>query len=315
MPDATETVRSFNRAVTEAIGALSDRYLGRGRPLGEARVLWEIGPAGCDLATLRRRLALDSGYLSRLLRSLEADRQIRVSTSTQDRRARVLRLTARGRREWMTLDERSDELAATLLEPLSPTERERLVGAMGEVERLLPAASVTIVAVDPEHEDARSCLDRYTLELNARSKRRFDPAVGATALPHELRPPAGHFFVAYLQGEPIGCGAVKHPSANYAEIKRMWIVPRARGLGLGRRLLQRLEDCALAAGARIARIETNSDLGEALSLYATAGWTEVAPFNDEPFADRWLEKCLDEWSGAPSRPESAATSPTAQDGK
>jgi DNA-binding MarR family transcriptional regulator/GNAT superfamily N-acetyltransferase len=292
MSDATGKVRSFNRTVTEVVGALSDQYLGRARPLGEARILWEIGPGGCDLGTLRERLALDSGYLSRLLRSLEADRLIEVSTSPHDRRARTLRLTARGRRERATLDERSDELAASLLEPLSPAQRERLVAAMDDVERLLTAASVTIVAVDPEHEDARACLERYRVELNARSKRRYDPAVGATALPHELRPPAGEFFVAYLRGEPIGCGAVKHPPGSHAQIKRMWIAPQARGLGLGRRLLQKLEDCAIASGARSARIETSSDLGEALSLYATAGWVEVAPFNDEPFADRWLEKAL-----------------------
>ncbi|HEX4034341.1 MAG TPA: MarR family winged helix-turn-helix transcriptional regulator [Solirubrobacteraceae bacterium] len=293
MTDGAEQVRSFNRTVTEVIGALSDRYLGRGRPLGEARVLWEVGPAGCDLAAMRERLALDSGYLSRMLRSLEADGLIQLSTSSHDRRARVLRLTARGRREWTTLDERSDELAAALLEPLSPTQQQRLVAAMGDVERLLTAASVSITAVDPEHEDARSCLELYAAELNARSSRRFDPAVGATALPHELRPPAGEFFVAYLRGEPIGCGAVKHPAGGHAEIKRMWIAPQARGLGLGRRLLQRLERCALAAGASVARIETSSDLGEALSLYATTGWIEVAAFNDEPFADRWLEKTLE----------------------
>jgi DNA-binding MarR family transcriptional regulator/GNAT superfamily N-acetyltransferase len=292
MTEATEKVRSFNRTVTEVVGALSDRYLGRGLPLGEARVVWEIGPGGCELARLRERLALDSGYLSRMLRSLEAGGLIEVSASPRDRRARVLRLTARGRRERRTLDQRSDGLAAALLEPLSPTQRERLLGAMGDVERLLTAASVTIAPVDPEHEDARACLERYTLELNARSRRRFDPAVGATAWPHELRRPAGEFFVAYLRGEAIGCGAVKHPAGRPAEIKRMWISSEARGLGLGRRLLQRLEDCALAAGARVARIETSSDLGEALSLYMTAGWTEVAPFNDEPFADRWLEKAL-----------------------
>ena len=70
----------------------------------------------------------------------------------------------------------------------------------------------------------------------------------------------------------------------------MWIAPQARGLGLGRRLLHTLEGHALTAGARVARIETNSDLKEALDLYASAGWAEVAPFNDEPFADRWLEK-------------------------
>jgi DNA-binding MarR family transcriptional regulator/GNAT superfamily N-acetyltransferase len=294
MAEATEKVRSFNRTVTEVVGALSDRYLGRDRPLGAARVLWEIGQPGCEVAALRVRLALDSGYLSRLLRSLEADGLIEMSTSPQDRRGRVVRLSARGRRERGTLDERSDELANSLLEPLSAKQRERLLEAMGEIEALLTAASVTIESLDPEHEDARACLERYTVELNARSTRRFDPAVGATASPHELRPPAGEFFVAYLRGVPIGCGAVKHPPGRHAEIKRMWIAPSARGLGLGRRLLLRLEDRARVAGARVARIETNSDLGEALSLYASAGWTEVAPFNDEPYADRWLEKALED---------------------
>src|SRR5579859_5862153 len=216
--------------------------MGRERPLGEARVLWEIGPDGREVAALRARLGLDAGYLSRLLRSLEADRLIHVHASQRDRRVRVVRLTERGRRERALLEERSDQLAASLLDPLTPRQQERLVAAMGQVERLLAAASVRISAVDPEHEDARSCLQRYAAELNRRSSRRFDPSVGATALPHEIRPPAGEFFVAYLHGEPIGCGAVKHHTDSPAEIKRMWIAPHARGLGLGRRLLQTLED-------------------------------------------------------------------------
>jgi GNAT superfamily N-acetyltransferase len=163
---------------------------------------------------------------------------------------------------------------------------------MAEVERLLTAASVTITPVDPEHDDARNCLAQYTAELNQRSTRRFDPTVGATALPDELRPPAGNFFVAHLHGEAVGCGAVKHHADSPAEIKRMWIAPHARGLGIGRRLLHTLEACARDAGARIARIETNSDLIEALRLYTSTGWVEVERFNDEPFADRWLERTL-----------------------
>jgi GNAT superfamily N-acetyltransferase len=155
------------------------------------------------------------------------------------------------------------------------------------------AASVQIVAVDPEHPDAQSCLAEYVAELNRRSERGFDPSVGATALPHEVRPPAGEFFVAYRHGEPIGCGAVKHHGGGPAEIKRMWIAPRARGLGLGRRLLHTLEACALAGGARVAHIETSATLVEALALYRSAGWSEVPAFNDEPFADHWLEKVLE----------------------
>jgi GNAT superfamily N-acetyltransferase len=156
----------------------------------------------------------------------------------------------------------------------------------------LVTASVEIRPVDPEHPDAQHCLAAYVAELNGRSTRGFDPSVGATALPDEVRPPAGQFFVVYLQGEPIGCGAVKHHADAPAEIKRMWITPQARGLGVGRRLLGTLESCALSGGAEVAHIETSSVLPEALSLYRSTGWIEVPPFNDEPFADHWLEKTL-----------------------
>jgi DNA-binding MarR family transcriptional regulator/GNAT superfamily N-acetyltransferase len=293
MADAVvEQIRRFNRVVTERVGALNDHFLGRTRPLGEARVLWEIGLEGCEVRLLRSRLGLDSGYMSRLLRSLEAGGLVEVSASSADARIRVARLTRAGRREHMALEQRSDKLAQSLLTPLSTEQRERLVGAMREVERLLVAASVDITPIDPEHPDAQYCLAEYVAELNRRSTRGFDPSVGATALPHEVRPPAGQFFVAYLQGEPIGCGAVKHHANAPAEIKRMWIAPQARGLGLGRRLLDTLEACAKAGGARVAHIETSAVLSEALSLYRSNGWIEVQPFNDEPFADHWLMKEL-----------------------
>jgi DNA-binding MarR family transcriptional regulator/GNAT superfamily N-acetyltransferase len=285
-------VRRFNRIVTERVGALNDHFLGQDRPLGEARLLWEIGLEGCEVRLLRARLGLDSGYASRMLRALESDGLIEVAPSAADGRIRVARLTQRGRRERAILDERSDDLAGSLLAPLTPSQRQRLMSAMRDVERLLIAASVQIMPTDPEHPDAQYCLSEYVAELNQRSTRGFDPSVGATALPHEVRPPAGAFFVAYLHGEPIGCGAVKHHDGAPAEIKRMWISPRARGLGLGRRLLATLETCAADAGARVAHIETSAVLGEALSLYRSAGWVEVAAFNDEPFADHWLEKAL-----------------------
>lgn len=153
-------------------------------------------------------------------------------------------------------------------------------------------ASVEIRPVDPEHPDAQRCLAAYVAELNRRSTRGFDPSVGATALPAEVRPPAGRFFVVYLDGEAVGCGAVKHHAGSPAEIKRMWISPEARGLGIGRRLLEELEACARSGGAQIAHIETSAVLTEALGLYRSSGWVEVPRFNDEPFADHWLEKSL-----------------------
>lgn len=289
---SVDQVRRFNRVVTERVGALNSRFLGRPRPLGEARVLWEIGFEGAEVRRLRSRLSLDAGYLSRLLRALEADGLVKVATTQSDHRVRVARLTASGKRERARVDARSDKLARSLLAPLSSAQRDRLLGAMREVERLLTAASVEIRAVDPEHGDAVACVREYVAELNRRSTRRFDPSVGATALPHEVRPPAGQFFVAYLHDEPIGCGAVKHHSDAPAEIKRMWIAPKARGLGLGRRLLETLESCAVQAGAEVAHIETSAVLTEALALYRSAGWVEVPAFNSEPFADHWFEKHL-----------------------
>lgn len=125
-------VRRFNRLVTQRVGALDDHFLARDRPLGEARLLWEIGHGDeADVRALRSRLDLDSGYVSRLLRSLEAAGLVTVSPSEQDRRVRVARLTSAGRREMAELDERADTVAASLLEPLDADQRSRLVAASG----------------------------------------------------------------------------------------------------------------------------------------------------------------------------------------
>src|SRR4051794_29202776 len=141
------TVRGFNRTVTQRVGALNDHYLSRDRPLAEARVLWEIGADGCDVRVLRARLGLDSGYLSRLLRSLESAGLITVEASTQDGRVRTARLTRTGRAERAVLDRRSDTLAAALLEPLTDAQRDRLVAAMRDVQRLLTAGLIEVTAI------------------------------------------------------------------------------------------------------------------------------------------------------------------------
>jgi len=287
-----EQVRSFNRLVTQSVGALQDHYLSRRLPLGEARVLWEIGPEGCDVRTLRARLGLDSGYLSRLLRSLETAGFVRVRASTEDRRVRSATLTAAGRRERELLDRRSDELAQSLLAPLSESQRARLVTAMGEVERLLTAGLVRIDVVDPESPAALYCLGEYYSEIGRRFESGFDHTISLAATPEQLRPPAGLFVVAFLQGEPVGSGALKFHGRRPAELKRMWVAPQARGLGLGRRLLVELERIAAEHGVRTLRLETNKSLVEAISLYRSSGWREVDPFNDERYAHHWFEKRL-----------------------
>jgi DNA-binding MarR family transcriptional regulator len=287
-----EQVRRFNRTVTQRVGALSDRFLAGDRPLGEARMLWEIGAEGCEVRTLRNRLDLDSGHASRLLRSLEAAGMVRVEPSAADGRIRVARLTPAGMRERALLDGRSEELAASMLEPLDTEHREVLVDAMRTVERLITFAAVEIREVDPNHPDARQGFRAYFAELDRRSESGFDPDAGISAKPHELTPPAGCLLIAYLHGEPIGCGAVKHHPGEPSEIKRMWVAESARGLGLGRRLLIELETRAAESGAGMARLETNRRLVEAIGLYRSAGYREVPAFNDEPFADHWFEKEL-----------------------
>jgi ribosomal protein S18 acetylase RimI-like enzyme len=289
---AVGQVRSFNRLVTQRVGALSDQYLARDRPLGEARLLWEIGREGCDVRRLRSRLGLDSGYLSRLLRSLEAAQLISVDQNENDKRVRTAQLTSAGLVERDLLERRSDDLARSFLECLSEPQRERLVAAMAEVELLLTAGLVEIRAVDPAARDAQLCLREYVVELGRRFDTGFDPALSIPVELDDLRPPAGVFLVATLRAEPIGCGALKFHGDDPAELKRMWVAESARGLGIGRRLLTELESRAAAEGVRLVRLETNKTLTEAISLYRSAGYREVDAFNDEPYAHLWFEKQL-----------------------
>jgi ribosomal protein S18 acetylase RimI-like enzyme len=202
------------------------------------------------------------------------------------------RLTRAGRAERDLLDRRSDALAQSMLEPLSERQRERLVSAMADVERLLTASVVEIGDVDPASPDAQHCLRAYVAELGHRFEAGFDPALSISAELDELRPPAGLFLVATLRGEPVGCGALKLHGTEPAELKRMWVAESVRGLGVGRRLLGELEHHATASGARVVRLETNKTLTEAIGLYRSAGYREVAPFNDERYAHHWFEKHL-----------------------
>ena len=292
MQEQVAALRRFNRTVTQRVGALADEYLARDRPLGQARLLWEIGDGGGELASLRTRLDLDSGYLSRLLRALENDGLVQVDATGGDRRERVARLTAAGRREWAVLDKRSDALANGILAPLTPAQRDDLVTSMARVERLLVASMVDIAPTPPSDPAARHCLRSYFAELGERFRGGFDPAVALPVTDADLTPPAGVLLVATLHGEGVGCGAVKFEPGELPYLKRMWVAPSTRGLGLGRRLLAELEAYAASSGATGVRLETNAALTEAIELYRSAGYREVDAFNDEPYAHHWFVKDL-----------------------
>jgi DNA-binding MarR family transcriptional regulator/N-acetylglutamate synthase-like GNAT family acetyltransferase len=278
-------VRSFNRLVTREIGALTDRYMGR-RPLGELRVLFEIGAHDATPRDVRTRLGLDSGYVSRIIGSLQRDGLVTSEPAPADRRTRRLRVTAAGRAEMRELDRMADERAAATLEPLTPEQRTRLVRAQNEVRRLLAISMVAIEDEDPSSPDARWCLDHYFAELAERFEESFDPR--RTLPADEL----DAFLVARLSGQPAGCGGLKTLEPGVGEIVRMWIDRPHRGLGIGARLLEALEEQSRARGHRAVRLYTNRSLAEAQAMYRSRGYAEIARYNDDPYANHFFEKRL-----------------------
>src|SRR5262249_29183230 len=185
---------------------------------------------------------------------------------------------------------RADALARSVVAPLSVEQRDRLIAAMAEIERLMCASAVQITAEAPDSADARLCLEQYFRELAGRFKTGFDPAKSIPANPDELTPPAGVFVVARLGGQPIGCGALKVKDQTIGEVKRLWGAADGRRLCGGRRIRETLETRARDFGVSTLRLETNRTLKEAQALYRKCGYLEVEPFNDEPYAHHWFEK-------------------------
>lgn len=285
-------VRAFNRTLTQRLGVLSEKYLGRDRPYVESRVLFEIGSQGATIRELRERLGMDSGFLSRLLRRLERKGLAVTEPTAADGRVKLVSLTRSGLSELRRINVLSDELARSMLSPLGDEQVERLLKAMAEVERLLRASSIEIAREDPASAAAERCLDRYFAEIDARFAGGFDRDRGGAAEVGDFVPPRGCLLLARLHGEPVGCGALRTFGPRVGEIKRMWISPDVRGIGVGRRLLAELERAARQRRMRAIRLDTNESLAEALNLYRSAGYREIGRFNDNPYAHHWFEKTL-----------------------
>ena len=292
MESQLQSVRRFNRLVTQRVGALEVDYLRRGRPLAEARLLFEIGADGADVRALRSKLGLDSGYLSRLLQSLSAQELIAIAKGEEDGRRRRVSLTRKGSAERAAYDRLSDNLAESMLDPLDGSQQNRLLAAMGEVERLIRAASVKIAAEALDTADARLCLSTYFSELAARFETGFDAGADDSARVEDMAPPSGLFVIARLDGDAVGCGGFKRVDKATGEIKRVWTAPSARGLGVARRMLRALEAAAREAGLKTLRLDTNRALTEAHALYRSEGYLEIARFNDNSYAHHWFEKRL-----------------------
>jgi DNA-binding MarR family transcriptional regulator/GNAT superfamily N-acetyltransferase len=290
MLDPVSRVRRFNRAVTSEVGALDTSFLGRGRPLGAARVLNAIGHGRIDVGELRDYLGLDSGLMSRLLRGLEDEGLITTMPHRDDARRRIAKLTRTGRHEFNAYEAMSNSQAETLLARHSSPDA--LLAAMDVIAAAFGRSRISIEEVDPRGDEARHCLGEYYRELSRRFKGGFEVSLSRDPHAADMMSPRGAFLVAMSDGMPLGCVGLKGTGSELAEIKRLWVAPSARGLGIGRRLMEAAEDAARNLSIRILRLDTNSALPEAGRLYRSTGWTEIDRFNDDPYPDLFFEKQL-----------------------
>ncbi|MCU0829548.1 MAG: bifunctional helix-turn-helix transcriptional regulator/GNAT family N-acetyltransferase [Tabrizicola sp.] len=291
MLDAIARLRRFNRAVTREVGALDTSFLGRGRPLGMARVLQLVRPEGTDVAIIRDRLALDSGLTSRFLRSLEAEGLTETTTDPADRRRRIARLTEKGQAEMAAYEAIGHDRAARLIARAGSRDRD-IVAAMDLIATLLNRDQLEIRPADPDSSEATFCLRSYFEEITARIPG-LDPTVFSVPDPasDSYRPPRGRFLVAWSDDLPVACVSLRPLDATIAEVKRLWVHDSARGQGLARRMMHAIEDEARAMGFRSLRLDTNTALTEAVALYRSTGWHDIAPYTGAP-ANVWLEKPL-----------------------
>ena len=240
--ESTAVLRRFNRSYTQRIGALDESFLGLGLPLGSARLLFEIGAEEAPtVQRLRARLGLDSGYLSRLLRSLEEQDLVAVEPDPADRRRRLVRLTARGRRTRKARRPLRGAGRAAWSAPLSDRQRTRLSEALATADLLVRAATVDARGGRPHRPDARD--GRGALLRRAR------PALRDRVRPRRGRRPRAATARRTAPSSWPAATATRWPAAasspsttGTAEIKRMWVHDDWRGAGLGARMLRRLED-------------------------------------------------------------------------
>lgn len=155
----------------------------------------------------------------------------------------------------------------------------------------MATADIVIKLCNPNSKNAQACVTAYYAELEEQLESGFDPAKSVSANPEELTPPAGYFFIAYLNQNAVACAGLKIKT-DFAEIKRMWVNPNARGHGIAKNLIARLEQQALDCNLDTVRLDTHHSLIAAKKLYLKNGYTEIAPYNDNLYADNWYEKKL-----------------------
>jgi len=281
--DHTEAVRGFNRFYTGRIGIIPEDYLGSRYTLAEARVIYELGHLGSggeSTATgLGRTLGLDLGYLSRLLQGLKLRGLIRGERSAHDGRRSVLTLTAKGRKSYLALDARSRKEIGGMLSPLPESDRARLVGAMRTVEALLKNEKARI-ELRPHrpgdmgwvvHSHGKLYFEEYGWDA------RFEALVAGIAkdFVENFDPARERCWIAEMDGEPVGSVFLVKSSKAIAKLRLLLIEPKARGLGLGKRLVAECIAFARTSGYRKLVLWTQSNLAAARHIYRSAGFRLV----------------------------------------
>ena len=282
-------VRSFNRFYTNVAGLLREGLLGTDLTLTEARLVFDLAQRDqTDVSALRETLALDAGYLSRLIKRLEGRGLLTRARSEADARRQVLSLTARGRRSFRTLDERSAREVRGLLEPLAPADRQRLVGAMETIRGVLepgdPARLVVLRAPRPGDHGWIVQFHGATYAEQFGWDVRFEALIAeiVAGFARDHDPAREACWVAELGGEPVGSVFCMRKSERVAQLRLLCVDPRARGLGIGARLVDECLDFARRAGYRRMTLWTNDVLTSARRIYDAAGFTLV---DEQPHSD------------------------------
>lgn len=273
-------VRRFNRFYTRQIGVLRRNYLDSPYSLGEMRVLYEIAHGATTARDIGRALDLDAGYLSRTLRNFEKRGFLSRKTSKTDARASELALTARGHKAFAPFEDRSQQQVADMLAALTPDERARLVSAMGEIESLLDKAGPTPKTYTlraPKFGDFGWIVSRHA-ELYAQEYGWGEPFEGLCAgivadYANQNDPQRERCWIAEMNGENVGCVMLAKDNDEVARVRLLLVDPKARGLGLGARLVDECVTFARQAGYKRVTLWTHGVLTAARHIYEKAGFT------------------------------------------
>lgn len=277
--DTVAAVRRFNRFYTRAIGVLDRAYLGGPYTLTEARVLYEIaGGEGVTPGAICAALALDAGYLSRILARLERDGLVARRRSTRDGRSVTLRLTPAGQAEFSALDARSAAKAAALVDGLAEADRARLANALDGVQALLEPHAPPAPAILRAHRpgDMGWVIEQHALIYG----REYGWGAGIEAVTARIcadfldkqDPARERCWIAERGGERIGSVFLVKEADDVARLRLLLLTPGARGLGLGRRLVEACVGFAREAGYREIVLWTHAVLTAARAIYASVGF-------------------------------------------